>query len=454
MTTPPVSMHQTLRPQFHFTSKRNWLNDPNGLIYYKGTYHLFFQHNPQATEWGNMTWGHAESKDLIHWKQLEDVLHPDALGTMFSGSGVVDWHNTSKLGTAGHPPLVLFYTAAGSTSPESEGKPFTQCLAYSDDGGKTWQKYSLNPIVPCLAPGNRDPKVIWDDKSKQWVMTLYLDADRFAILTSPNLLQWKQTQTLTLQSSDECPDFFPLKTVRSGKEYWIFSAANGHYQAGSFDGTQFQPIQTPHAIDHGPNFYAAQTWSDLPDAESRRIQIAWMRGGNYPGMPFNQQMSFPCSLTLHSTRQGLRLYRWPVSEISKLWQHTVTFSSHSLVPGTSLTAAGAGELWDVSCTVECTENSHFSLLVNGQTIEWENGRLHCMGTVSALPLKNHKVSLRVLADTTSLEVFGNSGCFSWSGCMLPAASAQEIALQCKQGAVHIQKFTVHALRSAWPPDQG
>ena len=168
------------RPQFHFTSRRGWINDPNGLVYYKGTYHLFYQHNPYGRKWGNMHWGHADSKNLVEWQEFSDVFYPDELGSMFSGSAVVDWENTLGLEKGLDETLICFYTAAGEyVEPKV---PFTQCMAFSNDGGQTWQKYEDNPILPHIASSTRDPKVIWDPESQQWIMALYIgtikDRDR------------------------------------------------------------------------------------------------------------------------------------------------------------------------------------------------------------------------------------------------------------------------------------
>ncbi len=319
-----VLYDETYRPQFHFTAQKNWLNDPNGLVYYKGEYHLFFQHNPESTSWGNMTWGHAVSKDMVHWQQLPHAIERDKLGTIFSGSAVVDWNNTSGFGQSGkdaEKPLVALYTAAGDTSPESKGQPFTQCLAYSIDQGRTWTKYAGNPVVKHIIGGNRDPKVIWYAPTKHWVMALYLDGIDYALLTSPDLKSWTQVQKMSLPGCGECPDFFELGVKGDGKtRKWVFTAANGQYLVGVFDGEKFTPEQPLQQVDFGANYYAVQSYSDIPPADGRRIQIAWMTGGSYPQMPFNQQMSFPCELTLRKTEDGLRMYRWPVKEISNLYE--------------------------------------------------------------------------------------------------------------------------------------
>ena len=235
---------ETYRPQFHFTARDGWLNDPNGLVYFAGEYHLFFQHNPKASTWGSMTWGHAVSTDLVHWQQMPNAIEPDALGTIFSGSAVVDWENTAGFKVWSEPALVAMYTAAGGSSPESEGQPFTQCLAYSNDRGRTWVKYAGNPVLPHIVGENRDPKVIWYAPEQVWVMALFLDGHNFALFTSPDLKEWERIQTLAIPGSSECPDFFPLPLDgEASKLKWVFTAANGKYLVGDFDGHKFAPQQ-------------------------------------------------------------------------------------------------------------------------------------------------------------------------------------------------------------------
>lgn len=497
--TPPGVVkpyHETYRPQFHFTAEKNWLNDPNGLFYYESSYHLFFQHNPTGNAWGNMTWGHAVSNDLVHWQQNKNALEPDELGTMYSGSAVVDWHNTSGFGTSTAPPLVLIYTAAGNTSPASQGKPFTQCLAYSNDRGRTWTKYAGNPVLAQIADGNRDPKVVWYAPTRRWIMALYLDKADFAFYASPDLKVWQHLQTMTVPGCDECPDFFEMPVEKPGikqgeshqggrvgetlageklpgekpseeksaenpaeKTKWVWTAANGHYLVGSFAGSRFTPETPLLQPDYGANYYAVQTYSDIPPHDGRRIQIAWMRGGEYPEMPFNQQMSFPCELTLHDTLQGLRLFRQPVREIQSLYQHTFRLPAAALSSEEKPLPELKGDLWDIEAEFEVQTASEFGVRIGGERIIYSVAQkiLTCLSRSAPLEPHSNHVKIRVLVDRTSLEVFGNDGIVSLTSCFLPKQeknSAQHmhgIGLFATGGTVKLIAFAAHTLRSAWKP---
>ena len=278
--------NEKYRPQFHFTPQKGWTNDPNGLVFYKGEYHLFFQHNPFGTQRGNMTWGHAISHDLVHWKQQANAIGPDVRGTIFSGSAVVDNGNTAGFQSGEEKTLVAIYTAAGGTSPESKGQSFTQCIAYSNDRGRTWIKYSGNPVVPHMVGGNRDPKVVWHSPTKQWIMVLFVDGNTFRFLASPNLKNWTILRDITVPGAAECPDFFEMRVEGElGPTKWVWTAANDHYVIGAFDGKRFIPEVMTQPGHWGQNYYAVQTYSGLPDA--RRVQVGWMNGGEYPDMPFN-----------------------------------------------------------------------------------------------------------------------------------------------------------------------
>ncbi len=447
---------ETYRPQFHFSAKKNWLNDPNGLVYYQGEYHLFFQHNPDGINWGNMTWGHAVSPDLVHWTQLEHALLPDKLGTMFSGSAVVDWHNTSGFGTAAEPPIVAMYTAAGGTNPESKGEPFTQCIAYSTDKGRTFTKYDHNPVVPHIAAENRDPKLIWFAPTRTWVMALYLDKEDYALFTSPDLKGWKQIQTVTMPGASECPDFFPISVQGEKTRKWILTGANGHYLVGDFDGAQFksEPGFTPQIADNGANYYAVQSYSDIPSADGRRIQIAWMNGGRYPEMPFNQQMSFPCELTLHRLPDGLRLYRYPVKEIRGLYDSAVTYESISLSPGINAFEKNEsikGRELDIDLEFEPGTATELVLSVRGELIIYncKEQTISFLGKSSHLEPANGKVQLRVLIDRTTIELFGNGGRVSMSSCFVPSPENHDVSLTASGAPIKLPSIKVHTLKSAW-----
>lgn len=202
---------EEMRPFVHYTPLAGWINDPNGLIFYHGVYHMFYQYNPMGIEWGNMHWGHATSRDLFRWKEEDVALFPDAMGTMYSGSAIEDTRNVSGLQRGDRPPLLLYYTAAGNGGLLSRGKKRTQCLAVSTDGGKRFAKYENNPLVEPLANFNRDPKVVWVEELSRYVMALYLEGERYTLLGSDDLLHWTPFQEILLGNDAECPDLFCLE---------------------------------------------------------------------------------------------------------------------------------------------------------------------------------------------------------------------------------------------------
>jgi sucrose-6-phosphate hydrolase SacC (GH32 family) len=441
---------ETYRPQFHFTAAQGWHNDPNGLVYYKGEYHLFFQHNPGGNEWGNMTWGHAVSRDLVHWQQLPHAIYPDRLGTIFSGSAVVDWENTAGFRTGDEETLVVIYTAAGGTSPESEGQPFTQCIAYSNDRGRTWTKYEGNPVLPHVVGENRDPKVVWHAASARWIMALYKAGNDFAFFASPDLKWWTHLHDITVPGCDECPDFFEMPVAGEPDESrWVWTAANGRYLIGDFDGQHFTPETGPHVADGGANFYAVQTYSDIPQDDGRRIQIAWMAGGKYPDMPFNQQMSFPCELRLARTSDGLRLRRYPVAEIELLRARSHEIADAALADGQEV-EAGAGELLDVEAEIEVGDAAEVGLRLRGETVAYRVAEqtLTCVGRAAPLPAHDGRIRLRALVDRTSIEVFGDEGAASLTSCFLADPSQLAVTAFATGGKARLVRLAVRELRSA------
>lgn len=295
---------QTCRPQIHFTPSSGWINDPNGLIYKDGIYHLYFQHNPFHVEWGNMSWGHAVSTDLLHWKQLENVMFPDSEGTIFSGCGLV---NENKLLDLPSDALLFFYTSAGNTSNWSQNKAFTQNLAYSLDAGKSLIKQDTC-ILPHIAGENRDPKIYWHSKSNNYYMVLYLEENEFAIFTSTDLNHWKMAQRLTFPNAWECPDLREIP-IEGGGSKWMFWTADGYYYLGEFDGETFSMDGLQQEAYSSKLPYAAQTFYGT----DRVISIPWFRTTNskeiYRGM-----MGLPRQLSLTERNGSLILRQKPIDE--------------------------------------------------------------------------------------------------------------------------------------------
>ena len=441
--------NEKYRPQFHFTPRKNWTNDPNGLVYYKGQYHMFFQHNPSGINWGNMTWGHAISTDLIHWKQLANAIEPDELGTIFSGSAVVDWNNTSDFQTGKENVLVAFYTSAGEFAPVE--KPYTQSIAYSNDRGRTWVKYKDNPVIEHIRAANRDPKVIWHEPTKTWIMALYLDEDDFTLLSSKNLKQWTRLQDLKLPDSSECPDFFelPVDTDPTNTR-WVFWAANGRYLLGTFDGCRFTPLSQPLESRVG-NFYAAQTFSDIPKSDGRRIQIAWMAGGEFPDMPFNQQMSIPCELTLRKFPEGIRLCRVPVREIQKLRDVEYSFKDVNFKPGKNPLSEISAELFEIQAEIDLGNASWFGFRLRGVRLVYnvKEGTLRCKRNKARLAAVDGRIKLHILVDRTSIEVFGNDGRVSLFVCSPLDVDNNSVKVFAHGGQAKIQNLNLWKLKSIW-----
>jgi sucrose-6-phosphate hydrolase SacC (GH32 family) len=443
---------ERLRGQLRFSSRRGWCNDPNGPVYFGGEYHLFFQHNPYGWDWGNMHWGHAVSKDLLHWEELGDVLWPDGLGPMFSGSAVVDRDNTSGFGTPGRPPLVLIYTAAGN--------PAVQCLAYSTDG-RTFTKYANNPVVRQVTRGNRDPKVFWHGPTRKWVMALYVERSRrhtVHLLTSPDLKVWTPAGVVEGGTAGkdgylfECPDLFELPVDGDPKtRKWVLLGANSEYAVGTFDGTAFSPEHSRLPGHRGVGFYAPQTFADIPTGDGRRVQIGWFQTPT-PGMPFNQSMTVPHELRLLTTADGPRLARAPVKELEALRAKAHETGPLTLAAGAANPLAGlAAELLEVRAEFEPGSAGEVTFAVRGATVAYDARRQELVvnGRRAPAPLRDGKQRLTVLVDRTGLEVFAADGLTYLPMPFTPRADDQGVAVRVTGGEARFTTLTVYELRPVW-----
>jgi sucrose-6-phosphate hydrolase SacC (GH32 family) len=426
---------ETNRPQFHFSSRRGWNNDPNGLVYDKGEYHLFYQHNPYESEWENMTWGHAVSKDLVHWTELNDALYPDKIGTMFSGSAVVDKDNTSGWGKGA---LVAMYTADSKTE--------TQCVAYSLDNGRTFTKYAGNPVIRperFASRDSRDPKVIWYEPNKEWSMVMYEEAG-LSFFTSKNLKEWKFESHLP--GFFECAELFQLPVDNDPKKMlWVTTAASGTYMLGDFDGKKFTPKYGKYRTTYG-NQYAAQTYNNTPDG--KRIQIGWGTIQS-KGMSFNQMMCFPTELTLRNTKEGVRLFSQPIGAISKL--HA---AEHNL---SGLTADQANEklgqiktgLLHVVARLESLSGAAILMDYQGNRIATMDGD-EINGAQTPQPNPGSLFfDVELLIDRTSVESFYQNGQAVFVAPINAAKKVSGLEFMGDRKAIKIHKLMVYELKSAW-----
>ena len=420
---------ETHRPRFHFTSRRGWNNDPNGLVYLDGEYHLFYQHNPYEIQWENMHWGHAVSPDLLHWTELNDALYPDGLGMMYSGSAVVDKDNSSGWGKN---TLVAAYTA------DKAGKE-VQCIAYSTDKGRTFTKFEKNPV----AGETRDPYVFWYEPHKEWVMVLYKVAG-VSFFTSKDLKDWKEESHVN--GFYECPNMFELPVDGNpAKRLWVLHGGSGTYMLGDFDGKKFSPRYGKYRTVYGA-FYAAQSYNNMPDG--RRVQIGWGQI-EHPGMPFNQMMLFPTELTLRTTNEGIRMFSEPIAEITKLHASGNDFSGSGIAEANRRLDGVSHDLLHLVARFESLDGGRISIEYRGNryvTMDADeiNGIQVPMRDPGALVF-----DLEILLDRTSIEIFYQHGRVVLVSPLKPPAQREGLKIISDPANTRIQSLKVYELRSIW-----
>jgi fructan beta-fructosidase len=429
---------ERLRPQFHFTSQRGWLNDPNGLIYADGLWHLFYQHNPYGWNWGNMHWGHAVSDDLVQWRELPIALRPRRYGDWcFSGSAIVDRQNTSGFKTGEGELLVAAYTSTGRG----------ECIAYSNDAGRTWVEFDGNPVV---RHSGRDPRLVWHAPSERWVMAVYDEWERkqwIAFYISTDLKIWQLASRI--EGFFECPDLFELAIDGNRTNTrWILHGADGRYDVGAFDGRTFTVESGKHQLWYG-NLYAAQTYSNAPD--NRRVQIGWGQGIAFPGMPFNQQMTVPVELSLRTTNDGPRMFAWPVEEIESQRTTLHAWEDTRVSPGENPLEDISGELFDIEAEIDLGDCHSCGIVVRGIGVNYDVRRQEIVCGKHKVPLApaDGVIRLRILADRGSLEMFGGGGRVALSAAATPDAANKSLAFFTRGGSARLRSLTVFELRSAW-----
>ena len=457
------SEEELYRPNFHFTPEKNWMNDPNGMFYLNGTYHLYFQYYPDDSVWGPMHWGHAVSEDLIQWKEKPVAIYPDSLGYIFSGSAVVDHENRSGFGKDGIAPVIAIFTYHDIEKEKKGDIDFeSQAIAYSNDEGQTWTKYSGNPVLPNTGIKDfRDPKVIWDEDRDRWVMVL-ATYEKTLFYASKNLKDWEYLSSFGEGIGAhggvwECPDLFPMKVQNSEEVKWILlqSLNPGHINGGSgtqyfigdFDGTNFildkkfaQDVEIEKAIwlDYGRDNYAGVTWSNVPEADGRALFIAWMSNWDYaehvPTNGWRSSMTLARELQLTKTKNKFRLSSVPVKELNK-YKKTIIDTSNVKFRGEYLIYEGSTEVLNKSVVEikldnQSDEKYNFRLSNgNGDELDFGidniNSNFYIDRSNSGLKDFSEKfshtiskarfkapldeITIELILDKTSIEIFYNNG---------------------------------------------
>ena len=477
-----MQLNKIARPQYHFTPPENWMNDPNGLVYYKGEYHLFYQFHPNNTVWGPMHWGHAVSRDLISWEHLPVALYPDEKGMIFSGSAVIDWKNTAGFG---EESMVAIFTH------HKDGHQ-SQSLAYSLDEGRTWTKYANNPVIP--AHGDlrdfRDPKVFWYETQAggHWVMCLAAK-DRVLLFTSQDLIRWTPCGQLGPGFGStigvwETPDLFELPIDGSSETRWVLTVgvqsgapAGGSgtlYFVGKFDGKSFfseNPTESVLWADFGADYYAAQSWSDAPNW--RRIMLGWMSNWQYanvtPSTTWRGMLSLPRELSLTRTTAGIRLVQKPVLELESLryerksWQNVSISQERNLLAGldgNSLEIIADFQI-DQGCEsfgfrVRVGESDETAIIYNpkNQKVFLDRTRsgqsdfysgFPCIHTADLAPV-NDRLLLHIYVDQYSIEVFANNGLVTLADSIFPSQESLGIELFSQGAKLQVNKLDFYKLR--------
>lgn len=483
-----------------------WMNDPNGLVYYDGEYHLFYQHYPEDRVWGPMHWGHAVSTDLVHWDHLPIALYPDELGYIFSGSAVVDWNNTSGFGVGDSAPLVAIFTyhdpvrrAEGTNDHESQG------IAYSNDRGRTWTKYAGNPVLPNSGRGRdfRDPNVFWHEPTGRWIMAVSV-FDRVEFWGSPDLKSWDYLSSFgqgigAHGGTWECPDLFPLRVEGSGETKWVLiqnlnpGGAQGgsgtQYFVGDFDGTAFTldprfalTLESEPAVwlDWGRDNYAGVTWSDIPEDDGRRIFIGWMNNWDYgqavPTSPWRSAMTVPRTLRLVDTPAGYRLLTEPVEEFRSLRRRSVSIADQVVESEVDMSRMFPFSPAQVDVELQFdlarTDASEFGvLLANADGERYRIGydierrvfasdrseagddsfsdafseRVHEAPRQAASPL----LEMRLVIDVASIELFADGGATVLTDTFFPSSTFESLVFYARQGETFIVSGDFHELGGVW-----
>jgi len=486
------SYDQAWRPQYHFTPPQNFMNDANGTVFYKGEYHLFYQYNPEGQVWGHMSWGHAVSTDMVHWQNLPVALREDPGNYMvYSGSAVVDWENSSELCKNPDPHdrscLIAIYTGAYRNKQK-------QHIAFSNDRGRTWTNYSGNPVADLDASDFRDPNVFWYAPQHKWVMVAVLADERtLVILDSPDLKHWTKRSTFGPAGDTagqwECPDLFELPVEGSAEKKWVLiinrnpgAPAGGtgvRYVIGKFDGTTFtSEIPDTPALwaDWGKDFYATNTWKDVPSSDGRRLWIGWFSNWKYanaePTVLWRGAQSVPRTLMLRRYSDGLLLVQRPIRELESLRREKLRITNASIAEANQKIRESGwkGEVYELEAELQPGQSGEIGFrlrknkdvetligfdLVHGEVYadRTRSGEVSFSkdfpGRHSASIEKGSKVKVHVFVDRSSVELFVNDGERVLSERIYPPAGSDGLELFSNGTGTIVNSLTIWHLNSIW-----
>ena len=390
--------HEPMRPQVHFTTKNGWINDPNGLIYIDGIYHMFYQYNPTEPNWDNMHWGHAESRDLIHWEQKDVTLFPDERGAMFSGSAILDDKNILGKNVENNKTALLFYTTT---------TPFCQHMSYSTDNFKTIKQYTDKPIVPHIKASNRDPKVVFCDELDCYIMALYLDEDIYCILSSNDLTNWEELQRIHLVEDNECPDIFPLYDDEGARK-WIIIGAHDRYLVGNFKTGKFVAEQSVLSLHYGTSAYAGQSFSNLPN--NRVVRMVWDRW-NLPASGFRGQMGIPVELKLCKYENVYYLEAAPVKEIEDIYTHTKNLENVliTIENGFFETLDDAAQLVKIKSSYIANGAMNISIFGREINFDFSKNEIKLGDATAPISITRGCLDITLIVDRCSIELFTDNG---------------------------------------------
>jgi fructan beta-fructosidase len=466
------------------------------MVYSEGEYHLFYQYYPDSTVWGPMHWGHAVSTDLVHWEHMPIALYPDSLGYIFSGSAVVDVNNTSGLGKDGKAPLVAIFTYHDAKAEKAGRNDFqTQAIAYSNDKGRTWEKYSANPVLK--NPGIRDfrdPKVMWHESSKKWIMTL-ATLDCITFFSSPDLKNWTKESEFGKNIGAhggvwECPDLFRLKVEGSNVSKWVLfvninpGGPNGgsanQYFVGEFDGHQFVPDEPREKwVDWGPDNYAGVTWSNIPESDGRRLFLGWMSNWQYanivPTKVWRSATTIPRELSLIIQENSYLLISKPVRELETLrTEKTPVYHASQNIIGEkeieldSITLSQSELVFDFNLANNkldtlgiVLENNLNEKLILGYSVSQKQFFIdrrsagpsafskEFAGIAKAPYTAGAHLQLRMFVDAASVELFVDGGKLVMTEIVFPTEKFTKLKAFSKGGDLILEKAEFHSLKRIW-----